>query len=36
MVRRAAQALDGDDAPQAGDDSGKHACIFAGIASAHT
>ena len=26
--------MDGDDAPQAGNDSGKHGCIFAGIQGA--
>jgi len=30
VVRGTAQAMDGDDAPHAGDDSGKHDYIFAG------
>jgi hypothetical protein len=34
VVQRAAQAMDGDDAPHAGDDSGKHTRIFAEIAAA--
>ena len=31
MQRRAAQGVSGGDAPYAGNDSGKHAVIFAGF-----